>query len=65
MAVGETVVGFYGQSYWGSNFDGLVEFGIITAPCGAELPENVYDMDELKNTDGGFDVSLRPCLCLF
>ncbi|CAI4218935.1 unnamed protein product [Parascedosporium putredinis] len=49
----ETIVGFFGQSWWGSHCDGLVEFGIITAPKNTELPEAVYDMDELKNTDGG------------
>jgi hypothetical protein len=53
---GETVVGFFGRSYWGDSFDGLVEFGIITAPKGVKLPDVVYQMDELKNTDGGFSV---------
>ncbi|KAK1996003.1 hypothetical protein LX36DRAFT_724094 [Colletotrichum falcatum] len=33
-------------------FDGLVEFGVITAPKGVELPDQVYGMKELQNTDG-------------
>lgn len=54
---GERIVGFYGRSYWGENFDAIAEFGIITAPRNVELPDAVYEMDELKNTDGGQDVS--------
>ncbi|KAI8306847.1 putative zinc metalloproteinase [Colletotrichum sp. SAR11_59] len=49
----ERIVGFYGRSWWGHHFDGLVEFGIITAPKGVELPDQVYKMKELQNTDGG------------
>ncbi|UQC90097.1 metallopeptidase [Colletotrichum lupini] len=49
----ECIVGFYGRSWWGSNFDGLVEFGIITAPKDFELPDVVYGMMELQNTEGG------------
>ncbi|KAK2006064.1 zinc metallo proteinase [Colletotrichum eremochloae] len=49
----ERIVGFYGRSWWGHHFDGLVEFGIITAPNGVELPDQVYKMKELQNTDGG------------
>lgn len=39
-------------------FDGLVEFGILTAPKGIELPDIVYKMTELQNLDGCVDVSL-------
>ncbi|KXH59780.1 metallopeptidase [Colletotrichum salicis] len=49
----ERIVGFYGRSWWGSNFDGLVEFGIITAPEDFELPAVVYGIKELQNTEGG------------
>lgn len=52
----ERIVGFYGRSWWGSNFDGLVEFGIITAPKDFELPGAVYGMTELHNTEGGLGV---------
>ncbi|KAI8218685.1 putative zinc metalloproteinase [Colletotrichum sp. SAR 10_86] len=51
----ERIMGFYGRSWWGHHFDGLVEFGIITAPKGVELPDQVYKMKELQNTDGGQD----------
>ncbi|TQN69658.1 putative zinc metalloproteinase [Colletotrichum shisoi] len=51
--VDERVVGFFGRSWWGRHFDGLVEFGIITAPRDFVLPDVVYDMAELQNTDGG------------
>lgn len=30
----------------------IEEFGIITAPKDVVLPEHVYDMLELQNTDG-------------
>lgn len=49
-------MGFFGKSWWGPNFSGLAEFGIITAPKDFALPDVVYDMEELKNTDGGQDV---------
>ncbi|KAL0265009.1 hypothetical protein SLS55_000965 [Diplodia seriata] len=49
----EHIVGFFGRSDWGRGFDGIHEFGIITAPRDVDLPERVYEMDELKNTDGG------------
>ncbi|KAK1953612.1 hypothetical protein LY78DRAFT_697779 [Colletotrichum sublineola] len=49
----ERIVGFYGRSWWGHHFDGLVEFGIITAPNGVELPDQIYKVKELQNTDGG------------
>lgn len=54
---GERIVGFYGRNYFGENMDGIVEFGIITAPSGVELPVQVYDMPQLQNTDGGLTVS--------
>lgn len=54
----ERIVGFFGRSYWGENFSGLIEFGIITAPRDAVLPDVVYDMPELQNIDGGVTVSL-------
>lgn len=50
-------MGFFGRSYWHEYFDGLVEFGILTMPKDAELPEVAYSMPELQNTDGGIDVS--------
>lgn len=54
---GERVVGFYGRSYFGKELDGMVEFGIITAPRDVELPVQVYDMPDVQNTDGGLTVS--------
>lgn len=54
---GERIIGFHGRSWWGDNLDAVAEFGIITAPKDLELPDAVYEMDELKNTDGGHDVS--------
>lgn len=53
--LGEKIVGFFGRSDWKRSFNGIQEFGIITAPQGVELPECVYDMPELKNTDGGLE----------
>ena len=53
--VGEKIVGFFGRSDWKRSFNGIQEFGIITAPQGVGLPECVYDMPELKNTDGGLE----------
>lgn len=37
----------------GGNFDSIAEFGIITAARDLDLSGNVYNMDELRNTDGG------------
>lgn len=51
----EKIVGFFGRSDWKCGFNGIQEFGIITAPKDQELPEILYDMDELKNTDGGLE----------
>jgi hypothetical protein len=45
---GDVIVGFYGQSDRHSGF--TYEFGILTAPEGFELPEQVYTMPELKNS---------------
>ena len=50
-AVADRIVGFYGKSEICSGF--CVEFGIITAPRDFDLPQNVYDMSELQNIDGG------------
>nr|GAT46402.1 predicted protein [Mycena chlorophos] len=48
----ERIVGLYGRSQLGSGF--AIEFGIITAKKDVgELPEVVYDMPELQNTEGG------------
>lgn len=44
---GDVIVGFYGTSQQGSGF--TYEFGILTAPEGVELPERVYEMEELRN----------------
>ncbi|TVY82398.1 hypothetical protein LSUE1_G003869 [Lachnellula suecica] len=50
----EKIVGFYGRSdFDDGTFCGIQEFGIITAPKGVELPDTVYDLPELQNTDGG------------
>lgn len=63
VAEGEQVVGFFGRSYWGESFDALVEFGILTAPKGVELPDAAYDMAELQNLDGGEECArLVSCL---
>ncbi|KAJ4314114.1 hypothetical protein N0V94_006628 [Neodidymelliopsis sp. IMI 364377] len=48
----EVIVGFYGKS---GVHDGVMEFGIITAPKSVGLdglPESVFDLPELKNTVG-------------
>lgn len=44
------IVGFYGTS--GSS-GYCSEFGIISAPKNVELPDSMYDLPELQNTDGG------------
>lgn len=54
---GERIVGFYGRNYFDKELDGVVEFGIITAPSDVELPAKVYRMPQLQNTDGGLTVS--------
>lgn len=51
----DRVVGFFGRSRWNSGINGIEEFGIILAPKGVELPESVYELAELKNTDGGLE----------
>lgn len=38
-------------------YDAMFEFGIITAPRDVQLPEAVYGMKELMNTDGRHNVS--------
>lgn len=44
------IIGFHGRSgKWGM----CMVFGIITAPKDAELPDSMYDLPELSNTDGG------------
>ncbi|KAE8382517.1 putative peptidase family-domain-containing protein [Aspergillus bertholletiae] len=45
----EVIVGFYGQSESHSGY--THEFGILTAPQGVELPENVYDLPEFRNNE--------------
>jgi hypothetical protein len=52
-AENEKIVGFYGRSDYAGCFCGIEEFGIITTPKDVELPESVYDLPELQNTDGG------------
>lgn len=47
---GQRIVGFYGTS-WRHGM--ILEFGIITAPKELELPDSMYEMPELQNTDGG------------
>jgi hypothetical protein len=40
------IIGFYGTSgKWGM----CSRFGIVTAPRDADLPDSVYDMEELQN----------------
>lgn len=49
----EVIVGFYGKSEFGG-FNGVMEFGIITAPknIGLDgLPDATFDLPELKNTN--------------
>ncbi|KAE8363837.1 putative peptidase family-domain-containing protein [Aspergillus caelatus] len=43
----EVIVGFYGQSSSPSGYTS--EFGILTAPRGVKLPENVYNLPEFRN----------------
>jgi hypothetical protein len=53
-AKNEVIVGFFGKSYR-DGFCGVAEFGIITAPRDVGimgLPEQVWDLSELKNTAG-------------
>ncbi|KAK0103842.1 hypothetical protein ONS96_004952 [Cadophora gregata f. sp. sojae] len=51
---GHKIVGFYGWSRWGQIFNEVMEFGIITAPGDInDLPEIIYDMPELRNSNGG------------
>ncbi|KAH7351342.1 zinc metallo proteinase [Rhexocercosporidium sp. MPI-PUGE-AT-0058] len=50
---GHRIIGFYGWSKWGHGFSAIMEFGIITAPRDVDLPTIIYDMPELRNTDGG------------
>lgn len=38
----------------------MVELGIITVRKDANLPNEVYDMPELQNTDGGLTVGSIP-----
>ncbi|PGG99767.1 hypothetical protein GX51_06139 [Blastomyces parvus] len=54
---GQRIVGFYGRNWWGHMCDAMLEFGIIMAPRDVELPETVYGMKELMNTDGRRNVS--------
>ncbi|OAS99731.1 zinc metalloproteinase [Blastomyces dermatitidis ER-3] len=49
---GQRIVGFYGRNWWGQMCDAMFEFGVISAPRDVELPETVYGMKELMNTDG-------------
>lgn len=45
-ARGHKIIGFYGVSgTWGM----CISFGIVTAPRDADLPDSVYDMQELQN----------------
>ncbi|KAK2812828.1 hypothetical protein FQN50_001157 [Emmonsiellopsis sp. PD_5] len=59
-----TIIGLFGNSWWGQNFDALYEVGIISAPRaavgvgGKTLPEAVYEMEELRNGNGGHDEEL-------
>ncbi|KAG9185534.1 hypothetical protein G6011_06865 [Alternaria panax] len=51
----EVVVGFYGKSERGGGFCGVEEFGLITVGRDvgfAGLPDEVWDMEELRNTSG-------------
>ncbi|KAH8690259.1 putative peptidase family-domain-containing protein [Talaromyces proteolyticus] len=45
----EVIIGLYGNSCGHSGF--TFEFGILTAPESVDLPEQVYNMSELKNSD--------------
>ncbi|KAM7206057.1 metallopeptidase [Naviculisporaceae sp. PSN 640] len=47
---GHRIIGFYGAS----GIHGMChQFGIVTAPKDIELPDSVYDMDELQNKREG------------
>lgn len=52
-AIGEKIVGFYGQSERSSGF--CYEWGVLLAPEDVVLPEKTYEMAELQNTDGGLE----------
>ncbi|KAH8836176.1 putative peptidase family-domain-containing protein [Flagelloscypha sp. PMI_526] len=64
----ERIIGFFGRSDWDRGFNGIQEFGIILAPKledGKELPETIYDLSELQNTDGGGVWKVKPHLDKF
>lgn len=48
----ERIIGLYGRSWWGENFDSIAESVIITA-ARVDLLGIVYNKDELRNTNGG------------
>ncbi|KAK0636797.1 putative peptidase family-domain-containing protein [Bombardia bombarda] len=48
--VNERIVGFFGTS---ANWGMCKKFGILTAPKNVELPDSVYDMEELQNIPKG------------
>jgi hypothetical protein len=56
----EKIVGFHGRTGWGEDWDSIHEFGIFTVPKYVELPEEAYDLEELKNTDGGHEAVSAP-----
>lgn len=47
---GHKIIGFYGAS---GTYGMCDQFGIVTAPRDVELPDSIYDLPELQNTDGG------------
>ncbi|KAI9697146.1 MAG: hypothetical protein M1820_007881 [Bogoriella megaspora] len=49
---GQKIVGFFGTSER-HGCGAMKELGIITAPTDFEIPEEMYEMSELQNTDGG------------
>ncbi|KAK4209718.1 putative peptidase family-domain-containing protein [Rhypophila decipiens] len=48
---GQRIIGFYGASAPGGGC--CSQFGIVTAPKDVELPDSVYDMEELQNKPEG------------
>ncbi|KAM7191682.1 putative peptidase family domain containing protein [Rhypophila sp. PSN 637] len=48
---GQRIIGFYGAS--GGGWGCCNQFGIVTAPKDVELPDSVYDMEELQNRPEG------------
>jgi hypothetical protein len=53
------IIGFYGCSRYNHWAQPIAEFGIITVQREVKLPDAVYEMEDLQNTDGQLAVSRR------